>query len=266
MADPTDTDTTDVATDPATDPTTGQPKPAGPTITGSDFGQTIVKRTNPDGSVTTITTENTGNRILETQRTDPTTGAVIKSTVNEVDGSQENSTTWPDGRVVTNHSDHAGRTTTEEVAKGSDGSEWRQVTTADGATTVTRTLLDPDGTTRVVTRDPDGKIEVTSTKEVKLEGGKAQTTRVEPDGSTMTITKDTIDETADVILRHPDGTWERTVTSQDPNDPSTKVERTTSSQGTVSKNFWTSRSITQSYFQHRCRHAPTASWADLLGR
>ena len=32
--------------------------------------------------------------------------------------------------------------------------------------------------------------------------------------------------------------------------------------GTSSKNFWTSRSITQSYFQHRCRHTAIAWWAD----
>ena len=41
---------------------------------------------------------------------------------------------------------------------------------------------------------------------------------------------------------------------------------TTRSHGTSSKNFWTSRSITQSYFQHRARHAAIASWADLRGR
>src|SRR3954462_2148195 len=35
----------------------------------------------------------------------------------------------------------------------------------------------------------------------------------------------------------------------------------TRSHGTSSKNFWTSRSIAQSYFQHRCRHAAIASWA-----
>ena len=41
---------------------------------------------------------------------------------------------------------------------------------------------------------------------------------------------------------------------------------TTRSQETVSKNFWTSRSITQSYLQHRARHAAIAWWADLRGR
>ena len=41
---------------------------------------------------------------------------------------------------------------------------------------------------------------------------------------------------------------------------------TISSQGTLSKNFWMSRSITQSVFQQRCRHAATASRADLPGR
>ena len=42
--------------------------------------------------------------------------------------------------------------------------------------------------------------------------------------------------------------------------------RAMSSHGTSSKNFWTSRSITQSYSQHRCRHVASASWADLFGR
>jgi integrase len=32
------------------------------------------------------------------------------------------------------------------------------------------------------------------------------------------------------------------------------------------ENFWTSRSIAQRYFQHRCRQAASASWADLPGR
>jgi RNA-directed DNA polymerase len=41
---------------------------------------------------------------------------------------------------------------------------------------------------------------------------------------------------------------------------------TTRSQGTVSKNFSTSRSMTQSFFQHRCRHAATASRAFRFGR
>ena len=41
---------------------------------------------------------------------------------------------------------------------------------------------------------------------------------------------------------------------------------TTRSHGTVSKNFWTSKSMTQSYFQHRCRHASTASQAAFFGR
>ena len=36
--------------------------------------------------------------------------------------------------------------------------------------------------------------------------------------------------------------------------------------GTVSKNFWTSRSITQSFDQHRLRQLATASWADFDGR
>jgi hypothetical protein len=40
----------------------------------------------------------------------------------------------------------------------------------------------------------------------------------------------------------------------------------TNSQGTPSKNRWMSRSITQSVFQQRCRHAATASRADLPGR
>ena len=34
----------------------------------------------------------------------------------------------------------------------------------------------------------------------------------------------------------------------------------------ASKNFWISKSITQSLFQHRCRHAATASRADRYGR
>ena len=34
----------------------------------------------------------------------------------------------------------------------------------------------------------------------------------------------------------------------------------------ASKNFWMSRSMTQSLFQHRSRHAPTASRADRRGR
>src|SRR6266496_6781648 len=41
---------------------------------------------------------------------------------------------------------------------------------------------------------------------------------------------------------------------------------TTSSQGTLSKNRSTSRSMTQLVFQQRCRHAATASRADLFGR
>src|SRR4029077_12740007 len=39
-----------------------------------------------------------------------------------------------------------------------------------------------------------------------------------------------------------------------------------SSQETLSKNFWMSKSITQSAFQQRCRHAPTASNAERPGR
>src|SRR5664280_3389715 len=38
------------------------------------------------------------------------------------------------------------------------------------------------------------------------------------------------------------------------------------SHGTESKNFSTSRSMTQSLLQHRFRHAATASRADLFGR
>src|SRR5215472_10734677 len=38
------------------------------------------------------------------------------------------------------------------------------------------------------------------------------------------------------------------------------------SQRTLSKNFWTSRSMTQSCFQQRSRHTPTASRADRPGR
>src|SRR6266571_5101472 len=38
------------------------------------------------------------------------------------------------------------------------------------------------------------------------------------------------------------------------------------SHGTVSKNFATSRSMTQSFCQHRRRHAPTACSCDLFGR
>ena len=38
------------------------------------------------------------------------------------------------------------------------------------------------------------------------------------------------------------------------------------SHGTSSKNFWTSRSIVQSNFQHRGRHASNASWAEHPGR
>jgi hypothetical protein len=41
---------------------------------------------------------------------------------------------------------------------------------------------------------------------------------------------------------------------------------TTRSQRTLSKNFCTSRSMTQSYFQQRRRHVPTASSADRFGR
>ncbi len=41
---------------------------------------------------------------------------------------------------------------------------------------------------------------------------------------------------------------------------------TTRSHGTESKNFWTSRSMTQPNFQHRCRHTSTASRADRFGR
>ena len=32
------------------------------------------------------------------------------------------------------------------------------------------------------------------------------------------------------------------------------------------ENFWTSRSMTQSFLQHRCRYTPTASRADRRGR
>src|SRR5450759_4580822 len=38
------------------------------------------------------------------------------------------------------------------------------------------------------------------------------------------------------------------------------------SHGTESKNFCTSRSMTQSFFQHRALHTPTASHAAFLGR
>jgi hypothetical protein len=38
------------------------------------------------------------------------------------------------------------------------------------------------------------------------------------------------------------------------------------SHGTLSKNFWMSKSIVQSYLQQRCRHAATASSADRPGR
>ena len=38
------------------------------------------------------------------------------------------------------------------------------------------------------------------------------------------------------------------------------------SHGTLSKNFWTSRSMTQSFFQHRRRHFATASSAPRRGR
>jgi hypothetical protein len=38
------------------------------------------------------------------------------------------------------------------------------------------------------------------------------------------------------------------------------------SQGTLSKNFWMSKSITQSVFQQRFRQAATASSADRPGR
>ena len=41
---------------------------------------------------------------------------------------------------------------------------------------------------------------------------------------------------------------------------------TTRSQRTLSKNFWMSRSITQSVFQQRLRHVSTACSADLPGR
>ena len=42
--------------------------------------------------------------------------------------------------------------------------------------------------------------------------------------------------------------------------------RTVRSQETVSKNFWTSRSMIQSYSQHRRRHTSSASWVDRPGR
>jgi hypothetical protein len=41
---------------------------------------------------------------------------------------------------------------------------------------------------------------------------------------------------------------------------------TTRSQGTLSKNFWMSRSITQSVLQQRFRQAATASSGDRPGR
>jgi hypothetical protein len=41
---------------------------------------------------------------------------------------------------------------------------------------------------------------------------------------------------------------------------------TISSQGTLSKNFWTSQSIAQSYFRHRSRHTATASSGERPGR
>jgi hypothetical protein len=41
---------------------------------------------------------------------------------------------------------------------------------------------------------------------------------------------------------------------------------TTRSHGTLSKNFWMSKSITQSVLQQRRRHASTACSAERLGR
>ncbi len=195
------------------------------TMTGTEFSTLRA-----DGSTLTVEAF-TGFGFTRTVERVDASGATVR-TSQGVDGSTTRDTEWPDGRrvTVTRHAD--GSSESVLVAKGSDGSDYRQTTTMDSAhtesVTLERTVRAPDGLERHVTRNPDGTTEVTTSRELRTDDGRLIRDSRAADG-TQTTTATYPDGRSERNVRHPDGSVSGETVSKDPDGTMRTV--TTDAQG-----------------------------------
>lgn len=196
-----------VQSDPTvTDMASPQPPPTGEgpgrSLDRSSPGPAMLSEELPDGTHKLTGVNPDGSVVNIVERTDPSTG--INTKVERItDGDVETTIDSPGGtrQVITHHPDGS-----EEIFRafaGPDGSRWSQSINAGGIKTTHQTF-DPDGTLRETVKQPDGTVEVTSSKTTISEDGSSVSEVHSPNGDVSTmITRQ--DGTSEMRLVHSDG-------------------------------------------------------------